>query len=135
MENITTLSCTNISAGFGFTYMVLPYMLSVLRHDEDCEQAWYDEELKCLSDGHKIWNTTGLVVGVTSESITLSECIKLYCNVNCDGSGQKLRHIYQVTKEDVQEHKNSNSGTTATGVLTEVLILVLIGHLLLYTQK
>ncbi|KAM9434682.1 uncharacterized protein Hap1MRO34_002445 [Clarias gariepinus] len=134
MENITTLACRNISGVFGYTYVLFPYMLSVLHLDKDCEQTWYDEAMTLLSDGHQFWNQTGLVVGVTSEKITLSKCIKLYCNVTCDGSGQKLRHIYQVTndsssQEDVDWQKHATSDATAIGVPIVLLILVLIGVL------
>ncbi|KAM9434684.1 uncharacterized protein Hap1MRO34_002448 isoform 1-T3 [Clarias gariepinus] len=130
MENITTVSCTNISAGGHFTYVLVPFLVTVLQGDKDCEQAWYNEAKEFLSDG-QVRNRTGLVVDVTSENITLSKCIKLYSLVTCHGSGHKFQHIYQVINDfssqgDVERQKNTTSITRVSGVKIEVVIVVLI---------
>ncbi|XP_053087227.1 uncharacterized protein LOC113525117 [Pangasianodon hypophthalmus] len=101
MEKNITLSCKNISAGDGYTYRVSPDILSALLHDEDCEQAWYNETGEFVSDGqlHANQSKHHLVVDANRENITVSECIKLQHHVTCHGSSKEWKHFYQVNND------------------------------------
>ncbi|KAF7686400.1 uncharacterized protein LOC124381764 isoform X2 [Silurus meridionalis] len=137
-----TLSCRNISTTDGFTYTVMPNAQSVLVTGKDCEQGWYNENLEFLTDGQHDPNQTrhSQVVNEDINKLTLSTCSKIYHQVTCHETGERLNTTYYVNNDTdtnslIMEQMSHKTRNHICIIIFLIALVVMVGILIIWYKR
>ncbi|RXN39116.1 hypothetical protein ROHU_000496 [Labeo rohita] len=119
--------CENLVSSKGYTYQVPQDKIPDLR---DCEHGWYHLNGTFIVDATYQAENLGFVVSVTTENLTVSTCINIQWQLECDDIqfqcfiNYTVKH--QVTHEPLPGNDTSSGGKEDANT-PEWLIAVIVG--------